>query len=68
MENFVFHNENSSIDKNEKIGEHADGGDGEQVHALKINESAASCLFSLKTSGNTLFYFHATAKQNHGSN
>ena len=37
MENFVFHNENRTIDKNEKIGEHADGGDGEQVHALKIN-------------------------------
>ena len=51
MENFVFNNENRTIDKNEKIGEHADGGDGEQVHALKINESAASCLFSLKTLG-----------------
>ena len=37
MENFVFHNENRTIDKNERNGEHADGGDGEQVHALKIN-------------------------------
>ena len=49
MENFVFPNENSTIDE-------------QFLHALKISESTASCLFSLKTSGNTLFFFHTTAK------